>query len=103
MLASCQSLDRKENTNITPKKEYIMTQPELALYMTPTCPFCRKVIHFIEENHLNIPLKNVDADSNYRDELVTIGGKGQVPCLFIDGKALYESDAIIEWMRANLT
>ncbi len=37
----------------------------------------------------------------YRDELIKIGGKPQVPCLVIDGKALYESSDIIEWLKKN--
>lgn len=30
-----------------------------------------------------------------------IGGKTQVPCLVIDGKPLYESLDIIEWLKTN--
>ena len=29
------------------------------------------------------------------------GGKRQVPCLFIDGKPLYESSDIIAWFEQN--
>ena len=36
-----------------------------------------------------------------RAELIAIGGKPQVPCLVIDGKALYESLDIIDWVRKN--
>ena len=35
------------------------------------------------------------------EELIKIGGKPQVPCLVIDGKALYESLDIIEWFKRN--
>ena len=34
-------------------------------------------------------------------ELIRVGGKQQVPCLFIDGKPMYESLDIVEWLRAN--
>lgn len=30
-----------------------------------------------------------------------MGGKRQVPCLFIDGKPLYESSDIIAWFEQN--
>ena len=33
--------------------------------------------------------------------LMEVGGKRQVPCLFIDGAPLYESSDIIDWLRAN--
>ena len=34
-------------------------------------------------------------------QLVTVGGKRQVPCLFIDGDPLYESQDIIDWLEAH--
>ena len=40
-------------------------------------------------------------DSNATTELIQIGGKTQVPCLIIDGQALYESDDIIDWLKKN--
>ena len=29
------------------------------------------------------------------------GGKEQIPCLFIDGQPLYESQDIVKWLRKN--
>lgn len=75
--------------------------PELKLYYKPTCPFCRKVLYYMETRGLEVPLCNVDAARGLREELVRIGGKAQVPCLVIDGKALYESDDIIDWLEEN--
>ena len=40
-------------------------------------------------------------DREDRLELIRVGGKQQVPCLFIDGKPMYESMDIVEWLRAN--
>ena len=34
-------------------------------------------------------------------KLVEVGGDDQVPCLFIDGKPLYESDDINAWLEEN--
>jgi glutaredoxin len=31
-----------------------------------------------------------------------VGGKHQVPCLFIDGDPMYESDDIVAWMKREL-
>jgi len=44
---------------------------------------------------------NVQESSESREELISIGGQSQIPCLVIDGKALYESDDIIEWLKEN--
>ena len=70
---------------------------ELVLYYQPTCGYCFKVLNFMKKNDISIPLKNT-SDYSIRQELIDIGGKGQVPCLLIDGKAMYESDDIIDYL-----
>lgn len=79
----------------------VMKDAILILYFKPTCSFCKKVLDFIKENSYNIPLKNVSEDAKAADELLHLGGKKQVPCLFIDDKALFESDAIIEYLKTR--
>ncbi len=73
---------------------------DLVFYYLPTCPFCLKVMAFMKKNDIEIPLKDINAES-HRQELMKIGGKTQVPCLIIDGKALYESEDIITWFKEN--
>lgn len=75
--------------------------PKLTLYMMDTCPYCQKVLRFMEQNGITLPLRNTATDPANRQELLKIGGKTQVPCLVIDGKAMYESDDIIKWLGAN--
>ena len=74
---------------------------DLVLFYKPTCSYCRKVLFFMEDNDISLPLKDISESLDVRQELVTIGGKGQVPCLVIGGKALYESDDIIQWLKDN--
>ena len=75
----------------------------LILYYYPTCPYCRKVTKFIDKNDLDkIELKNINQDQEAEAELIEVGGKRQVPCLFIDGEPLYESDDIINWLKSNV-
>lgn len=74
---------------------------ELELFMKPTCPYCLKVMNFMSENNITISLRDIVADKSAAETLIAIGGKRQVPCLFIDGKPLYESGDIIEWLRDN--
>jgi len=75
----------------------------LKLYYYPTCPYCRKVTKFIDKNDLNeVELKNINQDQEAESELIEVGGKRQVPCLFIDGEPLYESNDIIKWLKSNL-
>ena len=74
---------------------------ELKLYYFPSCPFCQKVLNYLEDKDFEIEFKNIREDKEAKKELVEIGGKNQVPCLFIDGKPLYESDDIIEWLKEH--
>lgn len=74
---------------------------DLVLYYMPTCPFCLKVLNYMKKNDIDLKLKDTMARPEYRRELLKIGGKTQVPCLVIDGKALYESDDIIHWLKEN--
>ena len=76
--------------------------PQLLLYYTPTCSYCHKVFNFMKKNKIDVPKQNRDQSPEIRRQLIQTGGKPQVPCLVIDGKALYESDDIIQWLKDNL-
>jgi len=71
----------------------------LTLYHFQGCPYCEKVRGFLQKHKISIPMKDIHANLKYREELIRIGGKPQVPCLVIDGKPLYESDDIIQWLE----
>ena len=55
----------------------------------------------MKQNDITLTLKDINNPSSNRDELIKIGGQAQVPCLVIDGKAMYESDDIIGWLKDN--
>ncbi len=74
---------------------------ELVLYYASYCPYSQKVLTYLEHMNWSIPMKNVERSRKAKDELKAVGGKLQVPCLVIDGKALYESDAIIQWLSEH--
>lgn len=74
---------------------------ELELYYLQNCPFCIKVLDYLEERNIDINLIELNEVDEARETLKEQGGKVQVPCLFIDGKPLYESDDIIDWFENN--
>jgi glutaredoxin 3 len=76
---------------------------ELVLYYFDECPYCKKVIRFLEGKDIAVTYKNIHEDSKAYEELVKVGGKSQVPCLFIHGEPLYESNDIIEWFKEHST
>lgn len=75
---------------------------ELKLYMFETCPYCRKVMRAIEASgRTDVEFHNIHKNEEDRLTLIEVGGKQQVPCLFIDGKPMYESDDIVDWLEAH--
>ena len=75
---------------------------DLELYVMNGCPFCIKVEDFLARNGIEIPERSISTDKDAERTLIEVGGKRQAPCLFIDGKPLYESDDIIAWVRLNI-
>ena len=76
----------------------------LSLYQLPSCPFCVKVRRTMKREGLNIELRNINQENDYREELIREGGKRSVPCLRIektDGEVqwLYESSDIVTYLQ----
>lgn len=75
---------------------------KLELYMFDTCPFCRRVLKYLDESgRTDVELHNIHKNEADRQRLIEVGGMEQVPCLFIDGKPMYESLDIIDWLKAH--
>ena len=68
------------------------------LYIMSTCPYCRKVLLYMKQHGIELPLRDITAEPETRATLERVGGKVQVPCLFIDGVPMYESDDIIAYL-----
>lgn len=79
-----------------------MADHNLELYVLDGCPFCARVLRHMKAHGIELPVKSVSRDPEARAYLIERGGKLQAPCLFIDGKPLYESADIIDWLDANL-
>lgn len=78
----------------------------LKLYQYLACPFCVKTRRAIRRLGLKIETRDALHDPTYREELITQGGKAQVPCLQIthdDGRVewLYESSDIITYLQSR--
>ena len=72
----------------------------LDLYILETCPYCKKVMSFIDEN--GIKFNKIDiADKSQEEALIKIGGKRQVPFLVDKDRniQMYESSDIIEYLK----
>jgi glutathione S-transferase len=75
----------------------------LKLYAFPTCPYCQKVRDAFAE--LGLEYHEIDASPGTpgNEELLKLGGKGQVPFLVDEENnvQMYESDDIIAYVREN--
>ncbi len=75
---------------------------KLDLYKFDTCPYCQRVMDYIKRSgRTDITMHDIHKSEEDRAYLIANGGKSQVPCLFIDGKAMYESADIIAWLDAH--
>ena len=78
-----------------------MKHPNLILYKMDTCPFCRKVVSAIDELGVKVEYKDLNADEENRAKLLADTGRQTVPCLYVDGDPMFESDDIVDWLRQN--
>lgn len=93
------------------------TPEQLALYYSPTCPYCHRVLATLEEmgfapdlangNAGGIALIDKTVNKQFEQDLINGGGKKTVPCLRIerDGEVRwqYESLDIIAFLQANIS
>ena len=75
----------------------------LELFVSETCPYCRKVIDYFDKNNIKYIKVDVKNSENLK-RLIELGGIAQVPFLYDKDKALrmYESNDIIDYVRTNV-
>ena len=74
---------------------------DLVLYHYEGCGPCARVKSELRELGLSVLMKDIHQSEAALNELISIGGLKQVPCLFVDGQPMYESRDIIVWLRKN--
>lgn len=75
----------------------------LSLYHYDACPYCAMTRKAIQKLELNIEHRNIQQQTQHRNDLIQGGGKKQVPCLRIEHASgetqwLYESNDIINFI-----
>ena len=75
----------------------------LELFILETCPYCQKVMNYMDEKRVKY-IKTNTKDHENAMKLITIGGKDQVPFLYNDetDDRIYESDEIVEYIRKRV-
>ncbi len=72
---------------------------ELVLYKFNSCIFCQRVMGFIDQHQLPVSYRDLREHSEYRQELLALTGRSQVPCLLIDGQPMLESADIVAYLH----
>ena len=70
----------------------------LVLYSSLTCGYCHRVFAHLDRLGLEVEVRDVRVDPEAYAVLQEKTGRGQVPCLFIDGEPLFESADIMDWL-----
>ncbi len=74
----------------------------LTLYDLKNCPYCHRVRKHLKQLNVDVQEKNLKRCHIYQKELLSGGGRAQVPCLKIEKKSgtkwLYESSDIIRYL-----
>jgi glutaredoxin-like YruB-family protein len=65
---------------------------QVSVYSTPTCPICKRVKQFLDDNQ--VPYKNIDvtASKTDLDEMIQKTGQLSVPVTDIDGDLILGYD-----------
>ncbi len=75
----------------------------LSLYQLFACPFCVKTRRALHRLNVDVEIKDIGKQPQFRTELEQGGGKVMVPCLKIEEEGgvrwLYESSDIIEFLE----
>lgn len=72
--------------------------PGLVLYYKPTCPYCQKVLAYMQDQDIELEMCNT-MEPGVVDDLIELTGKTQVPCLVINGEPMLESNDIIAYLH----
>jgi glutaredoxin 3 len=71
------------------------------LYYAPYCPHSQRVLDYLKGQKITVTLVDVSKSDEAKKNLGEKGGNMLVPCLFVDGKPLYDDDEIIKWIDSN--
>ena len=71
---------------------------KLELFISDFCPYCDIVTNYLKDKDFDVEIKHINEAEN-RERLIEVGGKTQVPALFVDGEPMYESSDIVQWFK----
>lgn len=73
----------------------------VTLYYSPECPYCQRVLSFMQSKGITLSEKNV-LDPGIGEELERVSGQGGYPVLMIGTEPVIGSDKIIDYLQQRL-
>lgn len=64
----------------------------VAVYSTPTCPYCLRAKQFLKDNNIDFRDIDVSSDHTAADEMIKKSGQMGVPVIDIDGQIIVGFD-----------
>lgn len=65
------------------------------LYYSKMCDRSKNLLDFMEENNIDkVEMMDATKDIKLQVEIYKLGGKSEVPMLYLDGEAIYDVDKI---------
>ncbi len=60
-----------------------MSQPQITVYFTEWCPYCRRARNLLTGKGATLHEINVEDDAKFREEMIARSGRRTVPQIFI--------------------
>jgi len=58
---------------------------KIAVYSTPTCPYCQRVKDYLKDNHINFEEADISSDKQELEQMVKISGQTGIPVIDFEG------------------
>jgi glutaredoxin 3 len=71
-------------------------KPDVLLYTTSWCPFCRRAMSLLKEKGVQWNELDIEADPAHRQAMREASGRNTVPQIFINGTHVGGSDDLFE-------
>jgi glutaredoxin 3 len=73
----------------------------IELFYFDACPFCQDVMIVLQELNIKVEMRNIFANQDNLNRLISDTGRRTVPCLYVDNNPMFESIDINKWLREN--
>jgi glutaredoxin-like YruB-family protein len=64
----------------------------VVVYTTSWCPWCRKTLAWLDERGVDYENRDIEADPEWREELIEKTGRSSIPVVEIDGELVHGFD-----------